>query len=118
MLDIILVYAKIMLKGGGGYTHDAIRSLALSQRKLDTREVIIVQHTNCGLNLVTEDGFKDELEEATGLRPPWSSEAFRDVRSSVRQSIARVKRSPFVPHTDIVRGFVYDVHTGELDEVD
>jgi carbonic anhydrase len=118
IFDLIQGDAHILRNAGGVVTDDAIRSLALSQRKLDTREVIIVQHTNCGLNLVTEDGFKYELEEATGLRPPWSIEAFRDVRSSVRQSIARVKRSPFVPHTDIVRGFVYDVHTGELDEVD
>ncbi|GAB3495026.1 carbonic anhydrase [Amycolatopsis cihanbeyliensis] len=108
--------SHVLRNAGGVVTDDMIRSLALSQRKLGTREVLIVQHTDCGLNLVTEDGFKDELEDATGLRPPWAVEAFRDVNDSVRQSVERVRRSPFVPHTDLVRGFVYDVHTGKLTE--
>lgn len=109
--------AHILRNAGGVVTDDMIRSLALSQRKLGTREVLIVQHTNCGLNLVTEDGFKDELESDTGLRPTWAVEAFADVNDSVRRSMNRVRRSDFLPHTDQVRGFVYDVHTGALTEV-
>lgn len=107
-----------MLRNAGGVvTDDMIRSLALSQRKLGTREVLIVQHTNCGLSLVTEDDFKDELEAATGLRPTWSVEAFKKVEDSVRRSVERVKRSDFLPHRDVVRGFVYDVRSGALNEV-
>jgi carbonic anhydrase len=109
--------AHIMRNAGGVVTDDMIRSLALSQRKLGTREVLIMQHTDCGLNLVTEDGFKDELEQATGVRPTWAVEAFSDVRDSVRRSVARVRRSDFLPHTDTVRGFVYDVRSGEVSEV-
>lgn len=108
-----------MLRNAGGVvTDDMIRSLALSQRKLGTREVLIVQHTDCGLSLVTEDDFKDELETDTGLRPTWSVEAFREVSDSVRRSMQRAKRSDFLLHTDNVRGFVYDVKTGGLTEVD
>jgi carbonic anhydrase len=110
--------AHILRNAGGVATDDVVRSLAISQRKLQTREVIVMQHTSCGLSLITEDRFKDELEAASGLRPPWSIEAFRDVTDSVRQSVARIRRSPFVPHTDHVRGFVYQVATGELTEVE
>ncbi|WAL66130.1 carbonic anhydrase [Amycolatopsis cynarae] len=110
--------AHILRNAGGVVTEDAIRSLALSQRKLGTREVLIVQHTNCGLSLVTEDDFKDELEQATGLRPTWAVEAFREVEDSVRTSVQRVKRSAFLEHTENVRGFVYDVKTGILTEVE
>lgn len=107
----------ILRNAGGVITDDMVRSLAISQRKLQTREVIIMQHTQCGLMTVTEDGFKDELEAETGLRPTWAVEAFRDVTDSVRQSLARVRRSPYVPYTDNVRGFVYDVSTGAISEV-
>lgn len=110
--------AHVLRNAGGVVTDDAIRSLALSQRKLGTREVLLVHHTNCGLEMVTEDDFKDELEADTGLRPTWAVEAFRQVEQSVRGSMARLRRSPFIPHTDKIRGFVYDVHTGELREVD
>ncbi|MEV0071759.1 MULTISPECIES: carbonic anhydrase [unclassified Amycolatopsis] len=109
--------SHVLRNAGGVVTDDMIRSLALSQRKLGTREVLIVQHTNCGLSTVTEDDFKDELEQATGLRPTWSVEAFRNVEDSVRVSMERVRRSDFLPHTDNVRGFVYDVKTGSLTEV-
>ncbi|WP_298180688.1 carbonic anhydrase [Saccharomonospora sp.] len=109
--------SHVLRNAGGIVTDDAIRSLALSQRKLGTREILIVQHTDCGLNTVTEDSFKDELEEASGMRPPWAVEAFRDVDANVRQSIQRVKRNPYLLHTDLVRGFVYEVHTGVLREV-
>ncbi|MEU0882917.1 carbonic anhydrase [Lentzea sp. NPDC005914] len=110
--------AHVLRNAGGVVTDDAIRSLALSQRKLGTREVLLVHHTNCGLEMVTEDDFKDELETETGLRPTWAVEAFKVVEQSVRGSMARLRRSPFIPHTDKIRGFVYDVHTGELREVD
>jgi carbonic anhydrase len=107
----------VLRNAGGVVTDDMLRSLAISQRKLGTREVIVMQHTTCGMTTVTEDGFKDELEAATGLRPTWAVEAFRDLEDSVRQSVERVRRSPFVPHTDAVRGFVYDVATGGITEV-
>ncbi len=109
--------SHVLRNAGGVVTDDMIRSLALSQRKLGTREVLIVQHTECGLSMVTEDDFKDELEEASGLRPTWAVEAFREVENSVRRSMQRVRRSDFLPHTDTVRGFVYDVKTGQLSEV-
>ncbi|MEV6910981.1 carbonic anhydrase [Amycolatopsis sp. NPDC051071] len=109
--------SHVLRNAGGVVTDDMIRSLALSQRKLGTREVLIVQHTECGLSMVTEDDFKDELEEATGLRPTWAVEAFREVEDSVRRSVRRVRRSDFLPHTDSVRGFVYDVKAGRLSEV-
>lgn len=109
--------AHILRNGGGVVTDDVIRSLALSQRKLGTEEVLIMQHTSCGVSSVTEDDFKDELEADCGVRPTWSVEAFRDVEDSVRRSVRRVKRSPYLPHVDKVRGFVYDVHTGKITEV-
>jgi carbonic anhydrase len=109
--------SHILRNAGGVATDDVIRSLAISQRKLDTREIVIMQHTSCGLSMITEDEFKDELERETGLRPPWAIESFREVKDSVRQSMERVRRSPFLLHTDGVRGFVYDVATGGLTEV-
>ncbi|PKV93575.1 carbonic anhydrase [Amycolatopsis echigonensis] len=109
--------AHVLRNAGGVVTDDVIRSLALSQRKLGTREVLIVQHTDCGLSTVTEDEFKDELESATGLRPTWAVEAFRKVEDSVRTSMERARRSDFLLHTDNVRGFVYDVKAGSLTEV-
>lgn len=109
--------AHILRNAGGIVTDDIIRSLAISQRKLQTREVIVMQHTSCGLSTFTDDEFKDELEQDTKLRPPWAIETFREVKDSVRQSVERVRRSPFVPHRDQVRGFIYDVRTAELTEV-
>ncbi|MCP2262266.1 carbonic anhydrase [Streptoalloteichus tenebrarius] len=109
--------AHILRNAGGVVTDDVIRSLALSQRKLGTREIIIVQHTQCGLSTITDDEFRDELEKDSGLRPTWAVEAFREVKDSVRQSVQRARRSPFLPHTDNVRGFVLDVTTGSLTEV-
>ena len=107
----------ILRNAGGIVTDDIVRSLAISQRKLQTREVIVMQHTSCGLSTFTDDEFKDELEEDTRLRPPWAIETFREVKDSVRQSVERVRRSPFLLHTDAVRGFCYDVRTAELTEV-
>ena len=109
--------AHILRNAGGVVTDDMIRSLALSQRKLETREIIVMQHTSCGLSTVTEDSFKDELAEDTGIRPPWAIEAFRDLDGSVRESVERIRRSPFLPYGKNVRGFTYDVHTAELREI-
>ncbi|MGX1884286.1 beta-class carbonic anhydrase [Streptomyces sp. NPDC055287] len=102
---------------GGAVTDDVIRSLTISQRALGTRSVILIHHTNCGLESLTED-FRHELEDEVGQRPSWAVEAFRDVDQDVRQSMQRVRTSPFLPHTDDVRGFVFEVATGLLREID
>ncbi len=102
---------------GGVITDDVIRSLAISQRRLGTREIALIHHTDCGMQLVTDDGFRAELQETTGMAPSFAIESFTDVEADVRQSIARVRHSPFLPHRDQVRGFVYDVDTGLLTEV-
>ncbi|GAA2961573.1 carbonic anhydrase [Streptomyces enissocaesilis] len=102
---------------GGVVTDDVIRSLTISQRALGTRSVILVHHTNCGLESLTED-FRHELEAEVGQRPSWAVESFRDVEQDVRQSMQRVRTSPFLPHTDDVRGFVFEVSTGLLREID
>ncbi|MGW0705297.1 beta-class carbonic anhydrase [Streptomyces sp. NPDC002643] len=102
---------------GGVVTDDTIRSLTISQRALGTRSVVLIHHTGCGLQTLTED-FRHELELEVGQRPAWAVEAFRDVDQDVRQSMRRVRTSPFLPHTDDVRGFVFDVTTGLLREID
>ena len=109
--------AHILRNAGGVITDDVIRSLAVSQRRLGTREVMLVHHTDCGMQSLTDDGFRAELQEATGLAPAFAIESFTDLEADVRQSILRVRRSPFVPHVDRVRGFVYDVDTHRLSEV-
>ena len=109
--------AHVLRNAGGVVTDDVIRSLALSQRKLGTREVILIHHTKCGLGTVTDDGFRAELQEDTGMPPSFAIESFTDVEASVRSSIARVRSSPFLPHREDVRGFVYDVDSGRLSEV-
>jgi carbonic anhydrase len=110
--------AHVMRNAGGVVTDDMIRSLVISQRLLGTRQVILIHHTDCGMLKFTEDEMKDAIEADTGLRPPWATEAFTDLDRSVRNSIARLKKSPFVPHTDQIRGFVFDIKTGLLREVD
>ncbi|NUS30679.1 MAG: carbonic anhydrase [Streptomyces sp.] len=102
---------------GGVVTDDVIRSLAISQRKLGTRSVVLIHHTGCGLEAITED-FRTELEMEVGQRPAWAVESFRDVDQDVRQSMQRVRTNPFLLHTGDVRGFVFDVKTGRLHEVD
>ncbi|WP_439959930.1 beta-class carbonic anhydrase [Streptomyces griseorubiginosus] len=102
---------------GGVVTDDVIRSLTISQRKLGTRSIVLIHHTGCGLEAITED-FRTELEMEVGQRPAWAVEAFRDVDQDVRQSMQRVRTSPFLLHTDDVRGFVFDVRTGLLREID
>ena len=109
--------AHVIRNAGGVVTDDEIRSLSISQNLLGTEEVILVHHTDCGMLSFTDDEFKRRLEEASGKRPHWDSGAFEDIDRSVRESIARVRDSPFIPHTDQVRGFVFDVATGKLDEV-
>ena len=109
--------AHVIRNAGGVITDDEIRSLAISQRLLGTREIILIHHTDCGMLTFTDDPFKRSIQDETGIKPPWSAEAFSDVDEDVRQSIARIKASPFVPHTDAIRGFVFDVATGRLNEV-
>jgi carbonic anhydrase len=109
--------SHVIRNAGGAVTDDTIRSLAISQRLLGTREIILIHHTECGMLTFTDDGFKAAIEEETGIRPPWAAEAFSDLDEDVRQSINRIKASPFVPVKDSVRGFVFDVSTGKLREV-
>ena len=109
--------AHVIRNAGGVVTDDTIRSLAISQRMLGTEEIILVHHTECGLLMFTDDEFKAQIHKDTGIKPTWAVEAFVDLDEDVRQSIARIKSSPFIPHTDHVRGFVYDVKTGKLNEV-
>jgi carbonic anhydrase len=109
--------AHVIRNAGGVVTDDEIRSLAISQRLLGTSEIILIHHTDCGMLTFTDDAFNARIEKETGIRPPWSAEAFADLDEDVRQSIRRIKASPFVPHTDAVRGFVFDVATGRLREV-
>jgi carbonic anhydrase len=109
--------AHVIRNAGGVVTDDEIRSLAISQRLLGTREIILIHHTDCGMLTFTDDEFKAGIQEETGIKPPWAAEAFPDLDDDVRQSIARIKASPFVPHKDSVRGFIFDVETGKLREV-
>ena len=109
--------SHVIRNAGGAVTDDGIRSLAISQRLLGTREIILIHHTDCGMLTFTDDGFKQSIQQETGLRPAWAAEAFPDLEEDVRQSLKRVRTSPFIPHTDEVRGFVFDVATGRLNEV-
>mgnify|MGYP006318370387 FL=1 len=109
--------AHVIRNAGGVITDDEIRSLAISQRLLGTEEVILIHHTDCGMLTFTDDDFKRSIQDETGIKPAWSAEAFPDLDEDVRQSIARIKGSPFVPRKESVRGFVFDVATGELVEV-
>ena len=109
--------AHVIRNAGGVISDDAIRSLAISQRLLGTTEVILIHHTDCGMLTFTDDDVKRQIEQDTGIRPPFALEAFSDLEGDVRQSIARIDARPFVPHKDAVRGFVYDVKTGRLSEV-
>jgi carbonic anhydrase len=110
--------AHVLRNAGGVITDDVIRSLAVSQRRLGTREVMLIHHTDCGLEGLSDDGFRAELQHATGVAPSFAIESFSDLDADVRQSILRVRRCAFLPHRDVVRGFVYDVETHLLREVD
>jgi carbonic anhydrase len=109
--------AHIIRNAGGVVTDDEIRSLAISQRLLGTREIILIHHTDCGMLTFRDDEFRRQIQQETGVRPGWAAEAFSDLDDDVRQNVARINASPFIPHKESVRGFVYDVETGRLREV-
>jgi carbonic anhydrase len=109
--------AHVIRNAGGVVTDDEIRSLAISQRLLGTEEIILIHHTDCGMLTFTDDQFKQSIQDETGIKPQWAAEAFPDLDEDVRQSVARIKASPFIPKKDSVRGFVYEVETGKLREV-
>jgi len=109
--------AHVIRNAGGVITDDEIRSLAISQRLLGTQEVMLIHHTDCGMLKFADDEFRRQVQDETGIKPEWAAETFSDLDEDVRQSIARIKASPFVPRKDNVRGFVYEVETGNLREV-
>ncbi len=109
--------AHVIRNAGGVITDDEIRSLAVSQRLLGTEEIMVIHHTDCGMLTFSDDDFKREIQEETGMKPQWPVEAFADLDEDVRQSVARIKTNPFIPKKDAVRGFVYEVETGLLREV-
>jgi carbonic anhydrase len=109
--------AHVIRNAGGVVTDDEIRSLSISQRLLGTKEIILIHHTDCGMLTFTDDAFKQSIQEETGIKPEWAAESFTDLDTDVRQSIARIKASPFIPIKDSIRGFVYEVETGRLREV-
>ncbi|MCU1470963.1 MAG: carbonic anhydrase [Glaciihabitans sp.] len=109
--------AHVIRNAGGVITADEIRSLAISQRLLGTREIILIHHTDCGMLTFTDDDFKAAIQQDTGIKPEWAAESFTDLETDVRQSISRIVASPYIPHKDNIRGFVFDVATGKLNEV-
>jgi len=109
--------SHVIRNAGGVVTDDEIRSLAISQRLLGTREVLLIHHTDCGMLTFTDDVFKRQIQDETGIKPEWAAESFADLDEDVRQSLARIQASPFIVHKDAVRGFVFDVATGLLREV-
>jgi carbonic anhydrase len=117
MLGLGAGEAHVIRNAGGVITDDQIRSLAISQRLLGTSEIILIHHTDCGMLTFTDDAFKRSIQDETGIKPAWAAESFPDLGEDVRQSVARIKASPFIPHKDAIRGFVFDVATGKLNEV-
>ena len=109
--------AHVIRNAGGVVTDDEIRSLAISQRLLGTEEIMVIHHTDCGMLTFSDDDFRRQIQEETGIKPPWPAEAFADLEEDVRQSVARIVTNPFIPKKDSVRGFVYEVETGRLREV-
>lgn len=109
--------AHVIRNAGGVVTADVRRSLAISQRLLGTREIILIHHTDCGMVTFTDDDFKRRIQDEVGIKPDWAAETFTDLDEDVIQSINRIKADPFIPHKDAIRGFVYDVATGKLREV-
>jgi carbonic anhydrase len=110
--------AHVIRNAGGAVTDDAIRSVAISQRLLGTKEIILIHHTDCGMLTFKDEDVKKQIEAETGIRPAFALEAFSDLEDDVKQSIARIKASPFVPNKSSIRGFIYDVRTGKLNEVE
>ncbi|PZS01492.1 MAG: carbonic anhydrase [Pseudonocardiales bacterium] len=117
MLGLEPGQAHVIRNAGGVVTGDAIRSIAISQRLLGTTEIILIHHTDCGMLTFNDEQFRSDIEKDAGERPSWNSEAFSDLDANVRESIERITSSPFLPHTDQVRGFVFDIGSGELREV-
>jgi carbonic anhydrase len=109
--------AHVIRNAGGVVTDDEIRSLAISQRLLGTEEIILIHHTDCGMLTFSDDEFKRSIQDEVGIKPEWAAEAFGDLDEDVRQSVGRIKASPFIPRKDSIRGFVYEVETGRLREV-
>ncbi|MBX9980091.1 MAG: carbonic anhydrase, partial [Mycobacterium gordonae] len=109
--------SHVIRNAGGVATDDAIRSLAISQRLLGTKEIILIHHPDCGMLTFTDDDFKRSIQEETGVKPPWAAEAFPDIAEDVRQSLRRIENSPFVTKHESLRGFIFDVATGKLEEV-
>ncbi len=118
MLGLAEGDAHVIRNAGGVANDDALRSLVVSQRKLGTREVIVILHTDCGMRTFAEDAFAEELEAETGVRPGWQTTSFNEIEADVRRAVARVRSSPFLPHRDAVRGFLYEIETGRMREVD
>jgi len=110
--------AHVIRNAGGVVTDDEIRSLSISQRLLGTEEIMLIHHTDCGMLTFTDDDFRRRIQKETGIKPEWAAEAFDDLEADVRQSIARIKASPFIPKKESIRGFIYDVRTGRIHEVD
>ena len=117
LLGLVEGDAHVIRNAGGVVTDDVIRSLTISQRLLGTREVMLIHHTDCGMLTFTDADLKQQILDETGIKPPFAMEAFTDIDADVRQSVARVKASPYIPHKEQVRGFVYDVNSGKLREV-
>jgi carbonic anhydrase len=109
--------AHVIRNAGGVVTDDAIRSLAISQRLLATEEIMLIHHTGCGMLTFPDDEFRSSIQEETGIKPEWAAESFSDLEGDVRQSIARIEASPFIPRKHSVRGFIYEVETGRVREV-
>jgi carbonic anhydrase len=110
--------AHVIRNAGGVITDDEIRSLAISQRLLGTREIILIHHTDCGMLTFSDDQFKQSIEQEVGIKPAWAAEAFGNLEDDIRQSIARIRNNPFIPNKDSLRGFIFDVASGKLTEVD
>ena len=117
LLKLVEGDAHVIRNAGGVVTDDVIRSLTISQRLLGTHEIMLIHHTDCGMVTFTDEDLKQQIEDETGIKPAFSMETFKDVDTDVRQSIARIKASPFIPHKQAIRGFVYDVESGHLREV-
>ena len=118
LLGLALGDAHVIRNAGGVVTDDEIRSLSISQRLLGTEEIILIHHTDCGMLTFKDDDFKQQIQDDTGIKPEWAAESFDDLDTDVRQSIGRITASPFVPEKDSIRGFVFDIATGALREVD
>jgi len=118
LLGLVEGDAHVIRNAGGVITDDEIRSLSISQRLLGTEEIVLIHHTDCGMLTFTDDDFRRQVLDDTGIKPEWAPEAFGDLDEDVRQSIARIQASPFIPRKDSVRGFVYEVESGRLREVD